>query len=444
MKALSEGPATRADAESDFSRPATRCNAFALMSLPVQFRWTAAAGLLLLGLAACEPRAPEAPPKLEPEAPQFLLETTDYDQLPGWREDKVAEALPALMRSCDRLLRGPDDRQVGRQAIGGTIADWRAPCAAISGVSDAAAGSPADDGAVRSLIEQLFVPFKVSFGGEENGLFTGYYEAELRGALFPGGGYNAPLYKRPSDLVTVDLRHFDEDLAGKRVTGRVKDGRLVPYHARDEIDAGVIDSANLELLWAEDPIDVFFLHIQGSGRVLLPDGSTMRVGFDGSNGLPFVAIGRLLIDEGYVSRANASMQSIREWLRNNPEQATELMQRNPRYIFFRKIEGEGPIGAQGVALTPRRSLAVDPSFIPLGAPIFLDTTWPGSSAANPRPLRRLMVAQDTGSAIKGAVRGDFFWGAGDPALAEAGRMKQRGSYYLLLPQAVAARRATGS
>ncbi|TQV79979.1 murein transglycosylase [Denitrobaculum tricleocarpae] len=400
------------------------------------------AGLLVLALAACEPRAPEEPPKAMPEPPQFLLETSTYDQLPGWREDKVAEALPALIRSCDRLLRAPDDREVGRGAVGGTVMDWRAPCAAIADFSGA--GSDSGDDAFRNLVEQLFVPFKVMYGDKDTGLFTGYYEAELRGALFPGSGYDTPLYKRPNDLVTVDLRHFDKDLSGKRVAGRVQDGRLVPYHARDEIDNGVIDGANLELLWAADPIDVFFLHIQGSGKVLLPDGSTMRVGFDGSNGLPFVAIGRLLIDEGYVSRANASMQSIREWLRNNPDQATELMQRNPRYIFFRKIEGEGPIGAQGVALTPRRSLAIDPSFMPLGAPVFLDTTWPGSSASNPRPLRRLMVAQDTGSAIKGAVRGDFFWGAGDPALAEAGRMKQRGSYYLLLPKSVAARRATGS
>lgn len=444
MKALSELLASRADARSDLpSLTAMRSSDFAVKNFPLRFRWTAA-GFLLLILSACEPRVPEELPKIEPEPPQFLLETTGYDQLPGWREDKVTEALPALQRSCDRLLRAPGDREVGRRAIGGTVADWREPCAAISGVSDAAAGSSLDDDAFRNLVEKLFVPFKVSFGNEDKGLFTGYYEAELRGALFPGGGYDTPLYQRPNDLVTVDLRHFDEDLAGKRVTGRVEDGRLVPYHARDEIDAGVIDSANLELLWAEDPIDVFFLHIQGSGRVQLPDGSTMRVGFDGSNGLPFVAIGRLLIDEGYVSRANASMQSIRAWLRNNPEQATELMQRNPRYIFFRKIEGEGPIGAQGVALTPRRSLAIDPSFLPLGAPVFLDTTWPGSTTSNPRPLRRLMVAQDTGSAIKGAVRGDFFWGAGDPALAEAGRMKQRGSYYLLLPKAVAERRAAGS
>ena len=405
--------------------------------------------VLGVSLIACEPRAPEKPPAPEPEpAAELLLEPTVYDQLPGWREDKLAEAFPALRRSCERLLRGPDDRNVGKQAVGGTIADWRAPCAAlgalVSSDSNASDVSAPSDDVLRAEIEKLFVPFKVSFGEKDEGLFTGYYEAELKGALFPGSGYDTPLYKRPTDLVTVDLRQFDEEMTGRRIAGRVVNGKLVPYHARDEIDTGAIDGANLELLWAEDPVDVFFLHVQGSGRVQLPDGSTMRVGFAGSNGRPFVAIGRLLLDEGYISRDKASMQTIRDWLRANPDKATELMQRNPRYIFFRKIEGEGPIGAQGVALTPRRSLAVDPAFIPLGAPVYLDTSWPGSTSANPRPLRRLMVAQDTGSAIKGAVRGDFFWGAGDPALAEAGRMKQRGSYYLLLPKAVAERRAAGS
>ncbi len=372
----------------------------------------------------------------------MLLEPVGYEQLPGWQEDQIAEALPALHRSCKRLLRRPEDRNVGRHGVGGRVADWRAPCDALTALEKGAGASA--DALVRAEIEKLFVPFKVTFGEKDQGLFTGYYEAELKGALFPGGGYDTPLYKRPTDLVTVDLRQFDEGMTGRRIAGRVVDGKLVPYHDRTDIDNGVIDGANLELLWAEDPIDVFFLHVQGSGKVQLPDGSSMRVGFAASNGRPFVAIGRLLLDEGYISRDKASMQSIRDWLRANPDKASELMQRNPRYIFFRKIEGEGPIGAQGVALTPRRSLAVDPAFIPLGAPIYLDTTWPGSRSENPRPLRRLMVAQDTGNAIKGAIRGDFFWGAGDPALAEAGRMKQPGSYYLLLPKAVAERRAAGS
>jgi membrane-bound lytic murein transglycosylase A len=238
----------------------------------------------------------------------------------------------------------------------------------------------------------------------------------------------------------VNLGRFRADLQGERIVGRVAEGELVPYYSRAEIDGGALDGRNLELLWATDPVDVFFLHVQGSGRVRLPDGAARRIGFAATNGLDFYAIGRALLDEGQISREQASMQAIRDWLRAHPDRAAEVMQRNARYVFFRWIEGDGPIGSQGVALTPGRSLAVDPAFLPLGVPVFLDTTWPGSD----RPLRRLMVAQDTGGAIKGPIRGDVFWGAGEAALAQAGRMKQDGRLYLLLPKAVAARRSAGS
>ena len=240
----------------------------------------------------------------------------------------------------------------------------------------------------------------------------------------------------PDDLVTVDLQRFSPDLAGKSVVGRVETGKLVPYHDRAAIDEGVLDGRELELIWLDDPVDAFFLHIQGSGKVLFEDGSVTRVGYAGSNGLKFYAIGRALIDEGKVPRNEASMQSIRDWLRANPAAGREVMQRNGRYIFFREVIGDGPIGAQGVPLTPGRSMAIDRSLLPLGAPFWLDTTWPGTD----RPLRRLVVAQDVGSAIKGPVRGDLFWGAGEAALEYAGGMKQNGSYYLLLPKAVAERR----
>ena len=228
----------------------------------------------------------------------------------------------------------------------------------------------------------------------------------------------------------VDPRDEDELVA---MTRAVED-------VLEEIDAGALAGRGLELLWAADPVDAFFLHVQGSGRVIFPDGRVQRVGFAGSNGHSFYAIGRALIEEGIVSREESSMQKIRDWLRANPDKAREVMQRNARYIFFRTIDGDGPIGAQGVPLTPGRSLAVDSSLLPLGVPLWLDTTWP----ATDKPLRRLMVAQDVGSAIKGAVRGDFFWGSGEPALEQAGRMKQTGRYYLLLPKPVAERRETAS
>ena len=411
--------------------------------------------LAVLLLAACngeappeeaekqEPAAPatEATPEAAPDAPgepALLLEPVDFAALPGWQADAVSAALPALLKSCGRLAGQPDDRalgpSLGPEALAGTVADWRAPCAAVAAV---AAG---DDAALRAALEAQFRPFAVSNGGEREGLFTGYYEAELKAATSPDSPGATPLYRVPDDLVTVDLALFRADLRGEKLVGRVQDGRLVPYLTRAEIDAGALDGRGLELLWASDPVDAFFLHVQGSGRVVFPDGRVQRVGFAGSNGHPFYAIGRALVAEGIVSREKASMQSIRDWLRANPQQAAEMMQRNARYIFFRPIDGEGPIGAQGVALTPGRSLAVDSSLLPLGVPLWLDTTWP----ATEKPLQRLMVAQDTGSAIKGAVRGDFFWGSGEPALEQAGRMKQQGRYYLFLPQTVAERRERAS
>lgn len=394
-----------------------------------------AVGVAVLFLAACEKKPPvEIPDRL-------LLIPTTFQTIPGWREDALSEVIPALTRSCARLIGQPDTRNIGPSGPGGgpggglagTVADWRPACAAVGAVP---AG---DDAAARAALEAWFAPFQATGGGREDGLFTGYYEAELRGAEVRDDTYRVPLYGTPENLISARLHDFRADLSGK-IFGRVADDRLVPYFTRAQIDDGAIAGDDLELLWADDPVDVFFLHIQGSGQVTLPDGTVRRVGFAASNGHAFYAIGRALLDEGKVSRDNASMQAMRAWLRANPGEAAEIMRRNDRYIFFRWIDGDGPIGAQGVALTPGRSLAVDPAFLPLGVPIFLDTTWPGSD----RPLRRLLVAQDTGSAIKGPLRGDFFWGSGEAALAEAGRMKQRGKVYILLPKPVAERRKTTS
>lgn len=382
-----------------------------------------AASALLL--AACEKKPPVELPD------QLLLIPTTFQAVPGWSEDNLSEVVPALTRSCARLLGQPDARPVGPGGGGlaGTVADWRPACAAVGALP---AG---DDAAARATLETWFTPFKATNNSRESGLFTGYYEAELRGALAPDETYRAPIYAKPASLISARLSNFRADLSGQ-IFGRVESDSLVPYFTRDEIDDGAIGGQSLELLWADDPVDVFFLHVQGSGQVTLPDGTVRRVGFAASNGHTFYPIGRALLDEGKVSRDNASMQAMRAWLRAHPQEADEIMRRNARYIFFRWIDGDGPIGSQGVALTPGRSLAVDPAFLSLGLPIFLDTTWPGSS----RPLRRLMIAQDTGSAIKGPLRGDFFWGAGEDALAEAGRMKQKGVLYILLPKPVAERR----
>jgi membrane-bound lytic murein transglycosylase A len=390
--------------------------------------------LCALLLGACG-EAPKQQPKPDAEVeaePRLSLARVAFADLPGWRADDAAAALPALDRSCERLLTRADDAPVGPDGRAGTVADWQAPCTAIRAVPDG------DDAAARAALERHFVPFAAEGADGPEGLFTGYYEASLQASREQRGPYQHPIYARPDDLVTADVARFRADVKAMRIVGRVQDQRLVPYYTRGEIWDGAFRARDgLPLFYADDPVDVFFLHVQGSGVVNLPDGTTQRVGYAASNGHDFFAIGRALIQSGEMTGRDMSMQGIRDWLRANPDQARDLMRRNPRFIFFRKIDGPGPIGAQGVALTAGRSLAVDPAFMPLGAPVFLDTTHPVTGA----PLQRLMVAQDTGSAIKGPVRGDFFWGSGEPALAKAGRMKQRGRYYLLLPESVAARRA---
>ena len=386
-------------------------------------RWLFVIFLPVFLLVGCEAAEEEAP-----ETPRVVLTPISFDDLPGFAEDGLAAALPALVRSCRRFARLGEEREVGPGGLGGRVADWRQPCRRIENLADG------DDDGLRSTLEEMFVALSVHYGPTADGLFTGYYEAEMRGSRQPLEPPAVPLYVVPSDLVAVDLGLFDSSLAKKRVLGRVEGQALVPYYDREQIDAnGVLSEKGLELIWVHDPVDAFFLHIQGSGRVELDDGEKLRVGYAGSNGLPFTGIGRFMIDEGIIPPDKASAQEIRAWLKANPERAREIMNRNARYIFFRPIDGEGPVGALGVALTPGRSLAVDPAFMPLGAPMFLDTTWPGTD----RPLRRLVVAQDTGSAIKGPVRGDLYWGSGEAALDQAGRMKEKGRYFLLLPKNVA-------
>jgi membrane-bound lytic murein transglycosylase A len=354
------------------------------------------------------------------------LRPTAFRDLPGWSEDAVSRALPALRASCKALNGMPADAPVGPNRVAGTAGDWRALCRAW------AAAKPSDK-ALRRVIEASLVPFAVVDADGPDGLFTGYYEPELRGSRKQAAAYTVPLYRRPSDLVSVEAG--DETRIGRMV-----DGRLQPYYTRQAIDAGALAGRRLELLWLADPIDAFFLQAQGSGRVRLAEGGSLRVGYAASNGLPPTMIGRILVERGELTKEAATMQTVRQWLRDHPDEATALMQRNARYIFFRELGGDGPLGALGVALTPGRSLAIDPDLLPLGAPLWLDTTYPAGTPEAGLPLRRLVVAQDSGGAIKGAVRGDLYWGSGDEALRYAGPMKQQGRYYLLLPKAVAKRR----
>jgi len=395
--------------------------------------WGLALGLLALAAAGIVVAMYGAPSRVPvPPVDRLVLREVGFDALPGWRADPVEATLPALVRSCRVFAARPPERPVGSDGVGGTAADWHEPCAALDALSQG------DAAAVRTWLETWFQPFRALAGAEPVGLFTGYYEPELNGARAPDGRFRVPLHLRPDDLVAVDLGRFADDLKGKRIAGRVDGGQLVPYPDRSAIVQGALAERGLELVWVDDPIAAFFLHIQGSGRIRLQDGSIMQVGYAAQNGRDYFAIGRDLIARGALTRENVSLQSIRAWLEANPDEAPAVMGLNPSYIFFRELTGEGPLGAMGVALTPERSLAIDPRHMPLGAPVWIDVEDPLDPK---RRLRRLVVAQDTGGAIRGPVRGDLFWGAGDEAERRAGVMKSKGEYYLLLPRTAAARAA---
>jgi membrane-bound lytic murein transglycosylase A len=380
-------------------------------------RWAAPA--LIAALAACAPMKPPAPP---PD--RLALSPASFGDLAGWSSDGVGEAIAALKKSCARRLGFADEAAVGPKGLAGAVADWRPSCKAVAAVNER------DDAAARGFFETWFQPYRCANNDTAEGLFTGYYEPELKGARMRGGGFETPLMKRPPDLVAVELGDFRADWRGERIAGRVVDGRLKPYETRAQIEAGALGRLNLGFLWVDDPVAAFFLQVQGSGRIALPDGSQVRVGFDGQNGWPYVAIGRVMMERGLIDRESATMPGIRAWLAAHPAETKDILDANPSYVFFREIAGDGPIGSEGVVLTPGRSLAVDTKFLPLGAPFWLD------AAADGGKIQRLLIAQDTGGAIRGPVRGDVFWGHGPDAERRAGTMRARGSYFLLLPKTV--------
>lgn len=391
-------------------------------------------GLLVLPLllVACDRPEPEPPPP-------FVIEPVAFDELTGWREDAVGEAVTALRRSCAPILRRDPEGAFGNDSRAGTNADWQAICRAaddLGALIDPSAGGNIDDAAARDFFETWFQPYRVTGETGVEGVFTGYFEPLLEGSFDPIEG-GVPLRAAPDDIISADLGLFSADFAGERVRGRLVGDRLEPYFSRGEIERGALDGRGLELVWVDDPIDKFFLQIQGSGLVRLADGRLFRVGYADQNGRVYRAIGRDLIELGELSREEVSLQTIDAWLRANPNRAEAIMDKNPSYVFFRLLGEadalEGPLGAQGVPLQPRRSLAVDRRYLPYGAPVWLETTAPLPDGE--RRFERLMIAQDTGGAIRGGVRGDVFWGAGDLAEFVAGHMNSRGSYYLMLPRA---------
>jgi len=366
-----------------------------------------------------------APPK-EP-APKVRYQPMAFSELRGWDDDRLAEALPALTRTCAALSETAEPQRLGDLSI--TAADRKKACEEVL-----TAG--ANTKALRAAIEAAFQPVAVIATEKSDGLFTGYYEATLNGSLTREGPYQYPLYGVPKNLISVALKDFLPPAAlesgdvPRTVVGRIEGQKLTPFFTRADIDLNEAIANDSDVVaWIDDPVDVHVLHIQGSGQVSLPGGAVMRVGFAGHNGHAFRGLGRILIDEGVLPQGGASMIAVRDWLKQNPKRAQELMAQNARYIFFRRITGDGPIGAAGTALTPGRSLAVDPRYVPLGSFVWLETVDPDRL-----PIRRLVMAQDTGAAILGVVRGDYFWGAGEPAFAKAARMRSPGRYVVLVPK----------
>jgi membrane-bound lytic murein transglycosylase A len=361
-----------------------------------------------------EPVTPPTPPALipTPAVAYPLLKPVGWAAVAFWQDDAVSETWGAFLQSCSTLVKR---------------AAWQAVCA------EAASMAAPDDATARAFFEQRFQPYQATADdGSAEGMVTGYYEPLLKGDRVRTARARFPLYAAPDDLISVELASVYPELKGLRLRGRLVGNKLLPYPTRKDIETAGNGFKGQPIAWAEDPVDLFFLQIQGSGRIELPDGSHMRVGYADQNGHPYLSIGKLLVERGELKLEQASMQGIKNWGAKNPDKLPALLASNPSFVFFRELPNglSGPLGALGVPLTGGRSIAVDPRFIPLGAPVFLATTQPNS----PQPLNRLVMAQDTGSAIRGGVRADFFWGFGDKAGELAGRMKQRGRMWVLLPR----------
>lgn len=342
------------------------------------------------------------------------LQPTTFAALSGWEQDDLRQAWPAFLTSCQVLIKKED---------------WREPCTIAGDVNTSEVKS------IRAFFEAFFVPHRVvNADGSEQGLVTGYYEPLLHGSRKRGGPYQTPLHGVPDDMLTIELAGVYPQLKGMRLRGRLVGNKVMPYPARAELVPSAALSGK-ELFWVDDAVEAFFLQVQGSGRVQLKDEKeTVRVAYADQNGSPYKSIGKYLVDIGELKLEKASAQGIKAWIKANPSRKIELFNVNPSYVFFREEKlldpKVGPKGAMGLPLTPQRSIAVDAQFIPLGAPVFLKTTQPNSTVA----LQRLMLAQDTGGAIKNPVRADFFWGFGAEAGEKAGSMKQRGMMWVLLPK----------
>jgi membrane-bound lytic murein transglycosylase A len=395
---------------------------------------------LFIALASCRaadahdctcPPDEEAPPK-GPAHDRLTLTKVKWQDLPGWADDKHGEAVPAFLASCVRLAELADTAPVGHDGHGGVAKQWRRACERAGKLT------PTDHKAARAFFEAEFVPWQAAGKAGPNGKLTGYFVQEVNASRKKGGKYQHPILARPSDLVMVDLSKFIKDAYGRRIWGRHDStGNVVPYYTRAEIRKGVLAPQKLELMYADDPVDVLFAHIEGSAKAIMDDGTKVWLEFDGKNGRNYRGVGAVLKEKGVlVPPYNGTMPGIRKWFADNPSKIDEIVDQNHSYVFFKESKTPGAVGSQNVILTARRSLAIDRAFIAHSTPIWVDTNAPTVGKAGSSPWRQLLIAQDTGGGILGAVRGDIYWG--DDATAEelGGRMGAEGRYWLLLPKGV--------
>jgi len=342
-----------------------------------------------------------------------LLKKSDWSAIESsFESDNVLLTWTAWLRSCS-VLKQKDT--------------WKKVCDLADDIKE-----PSDEN-IKNYFKKYFNLYSATnMDGSDTGTITGYYQPILKGSKVKTSHYKVPLYTTPKDLITVDLSEVYPELKSKRLRGKLAGNKLIPYLSRAEIDGQGSPLAGNEIVWVEDPVEAFFLEIQGSGIIQFDNGEAMQIGYADQNGYPFKAIGSTLVQKKEITMAEASMEGIKNWARKNITKLRDFLNMNASYVFFRKLPNDlpGPIGALGVSIEAERSVAIDPKFIPLGAPIFLSTTQPNAS----EPLERLMVAQDTGGAIRGGVRADFYWGSGDEAGRKAGSMKQQGKIWTLLPR----------
>ena len=356
------------------------------------------------------------------------LKTITFNQLPGWKNANTLKSLQAFNISCKTFLKKQPDAPVGSPYIPLTAKSWHPPCRAAL-LIDSTSNKQA-----KAFFEQWFVPVEFFYHNPVQGLFTGYYLPLVHGSLTKTDHYHTPIYRTPDDMITINLGLFDPALANRQFFGRLKGGTILPYYTREEINQGAISKSASVLAWVNSPIDRLFLEIEGSGFIELTDGSRMALGYASQNGASYTAVGRVLIQQGVMTKDKMSMQGIRHYLESHPDQIDSVINQNKSFVFFEKLSDDLAVGVQEIPLTPGYSLAVDRRWVPIGVPIWLNTTRPAYQKNQQKKLQRLMIAQDTGGAIRGMVRGDVFWGAGDKAADIAGKMNNTGYYWVLLPK----------